>query len=203
MTELSDLVQAGVDWRVDLPDRPWVSRALARVERSPHDPWAATYLLLSDGSLSAAMPGPRQVLLPSGKVGAEPRQPKPPDFRERFLDELHRLLCKADDATYEEERTKLVEQFKVGQAGLVGAITTALVPHVGVGATFLGPGVAAALLIIGRVGLGTWCVGQSTRQAASIEHRASEHAAYAEYQRWRSEALGGEVFVVDGQPPTT
>ena len=44
---------------------------------------------------------------------------------------------------------------KVGQVGLVGGITTVLAPHIGMSATLIGPGVAAVLLMVGRVGLAT------------------------------------------------
>ena len=126
---------------------------------------------------------------PNQRPRPAPRWPPAPPARplvgELFLDECHKLLCKADDPIYE-ERKKLCEQFKVGQAGLVGGITTVLVPHLGMSATLIGPGVAAVLLMVGRVGLAAWCVRQTARRKAAEERRTAQQKEYDEYIKGQS-----------------
>lgn len=86
-------------------------------------------------------------------------------YYEKFLDELHDLLCVANK--YEKEKGQLREQAKVGQAAVVSLLTTVVVPVLGAAAPIVAPAIAITMILISRMGLNAWCAVQSERRDKS------------------------------------
>ena len=91
---------------------------------------------------------------------------RPPQLSmiDRIKDEVHGLLC--GGAKYDDERSQLAEQYRLGQAGFATAVTTALIPTLGQSAPVVGIVVAVSLTAVGKVGLNAWCAEQKERKAA-------------------------------------
>jgi hypothetical protein len=85
-------------------------------------------------------------------------------FFDKFLDELHDLLC--SDEKYRAERSELLRSFKTGQATAVASITAAIAPSLSAAPPFLAPAIAVTLCVIGRAGLNAWCLSQSERRTS-------------------------------------
>lgn len=133
-----------------------------------------------------------------GQMGATvwPPRPTPTD---RIKNELHDLLCSG--AQYEEERTKFIEQFKLGQAGFATAVTTVLVPSLGQAAPIAGIVVAVSLTTIGKVGLNSWCAEQKDRRAAFEAKAKRIEEALDTYRKLPDEAPSSEVRKRSAIPP--
>jgi hypothetical protein len=84
-------------------------------------------------------------------------------FFNKFQDELHDLLC--SEQKYTEERHKLLEEYRAGQASFAAAVTAILSPCLGAGTQLVAAAVAVMLTVIGRVGLKTWCGLQAERRS--------------------------------------
>ncbi len=85
-------------------------------------------------------------------------------FYDRFLDELHDLLCSEDK--YAAERDGILQGFKGGQATAVAAVTAAIAEPLAAAPPFLAPAVAVTVCLVGKAGLGAWCDLQEERRSA-------------------------------------
>lgn len=85
-------------------------------------------------------------------------------YYEKFLDELHDLLCVPNK--YENEKGQLREQANVGQAAVVSLLTTVIVPVLGAAAPIVAPAIAITMILISRMGLNAWCAVQTERRQA-------------------------------------
>jgi hypothetical protein len=83
-------------------------------------------------------------------------------YYEKFLDELHDLLCVPNK--YESEKGQLQEQAKVGQAAVVSLLTAVIVPVLGAAAPIVAPAIAITMILISRMGLNAWCAVQTERR---------------------------------------
>ena len=95
-------------------------------------------------------------------------------FYDNLLAEMQKLIC-GTDAVYDEERKQLKAATSGGKLLVVGAISTAIAPHVGAAAAVLGPAIALTLGVIGRAGQASIC----ETLAEVIEQRSEaidEHA---------------------------
>lgn len=86
-------------------------------------------------------------------------------YFEKFLDELHDLLCVADK--YQEERSELKRQAGSGQAAIVASLTAVIVPVLGAAAPVVAPAIAVVMVLITRMGLSAWCETQTDRRAGA------------------------------------
>jgi hypothetical protein len=86
-------------------------------------------------------------------------------FYDKLIEEVERFVC--DDPTYAAERQNLLHEVGAGKAFLVGAIATALAPHLGVAAAVIGPSIALILQIVSRVGARAWCETRAAMRAAN------------------------------------
>lgn len=77
-------------------------------------------------------------------------------FYDNLLAEMQKLICGSGD-DYDEERKQLSTGANRGKLFLVGAISTAIAPHVGAAAAVLGPAVAITLGVIGNAGKASIC----------------------------------------------
>ncbi len=76
-------------------------------------------------------------------------------FYENLLRELQRLFCDPD--AYVEERSQLQKASGTGQLMIVGVVCTAIAPHIGAAAAFIGPAVALTLALLSNAGKATAC----------------------------------------------
>jgi hypothetical protein len=154
MATLVDLVQADVDWIGD-----------SEIPESERD----DLYRIADRSLSSAeqLASPRwgQAVILDEAPGGVGKQLRPRlTFGDRVFNELHDFLC-TSSTTYERQRSEISEKFRIGEAGLVAALTTAVTPYIGASAIIVAPGIALSLTIIGRAGLNAWCAAQHDRRA--------------------------------------
>lgn len=147
MTGMAVLIEAPVDWSEALSDR--LKASLKHMNLTTD---AANYPQLERHFFD---PG----LIVEG-FGTPPK-----GYRllwDRFLDEMHDLLCSSDK--YVEERKQLLKEYRVGQATLVAGITATIAPHLGSNPPYLAAVVAVTLTVVGRVGLNSWCTIQTERR---------------------------------------
>lgn len=88
-------------------------------------------------------------------------------FFDSFLDELHDFLCTGRN--YEQERNRILSDFKPGQTGLAAAISTEIAPHLAAAPAFVTPAVTVTFCAITKIGLSAWCHMQSVRRSAGSE----------------------------------
>ena len=78
------------------------------------------------------------------------------NFYDNILQELQKAICGSEE--YAAERKELAEATKGGgKLLLVGALSTAIAPHVGAAAAVIAPTVALTLGIVGNAGKATAC----------------------------------------------
>lgn len=78
------------------------------------------------------------------------------NFYDNILKELQKAICGGEE--YASERRQLAEATKGGgKFLLVGALSTAIAPHVGAAAAVIGPAVALTLGIVANAGKATAC----------------------------------------------
>jgi hypothetical protein len=94
-------------------------------------------------------------------------------FYEKFLDELHKLLC-SEDPRYATERKTVMQQLGVGRAAGVAEISAVLGQHLGAAGPFLAPAVAVSLYVIGLTGLRAWCAAQGERAGGSVDEETRQ-----------------------------
>lgn len=170
MTTMAELIEAQVDWFDILP--PSEHSAFHRFASAEDDldlEWIAKL------SITAHLTG--ESLLPLSHDGIDhwrrirdawPQAPSSDSAFElhspggnlrviydMFLAELHKLLCSEEE--YSEERKKLLDEYRTGQASFAAAVTAALAPHLGGASPYLAAAVAVMLTLIGKAGLRTWC----------------------------------------------
>ncbi|MFB6853029.1 hypothetical protein ACFCWV_11050 [Streptomyces sp. NPDC056341] len=92
-------------------------------------------------------------------------------FFDKFLDQMHDLLCTGLD--YQEERAAIAAGFKPKQTGLAASISAVIAPHLGASLVFLAPVVAVTLCAIGKMGLGAWCQIQTERRTSNSDQNHS------------------------------
>lgn len=93
------------------------------------------------------------------------------NFYDNILKELQKAICGGEE--YATERKELADATKSGgKLLLVGALSTAIAPHVGAAAAVIGPAVAITLGIVANAGTATAC--QALQDL--IERRASAPA---------------------------
>ena len=85
-------------------------------------------------------------------------------FYDKFLDELHDLLCSPN--AYQQERAEIVGALKGGKPGTVAVTATILANTLPASTSYLQPIVAVALYTVGSMGLSAWCKMQTERRAA-------------------------------------
>lgn len=100
-----------------------------------------------------------------------------------------------------EDRTKILEDFKIGQAGLVAAVTTAITPYLGAGSVIVGPGVAIVLTLTGRVGLGAWCAAQNERRRRAEQPRSEARKKYESHAATEAALQEQMRRQAQGEPP--
>ena len=97
------------------------------------------------------------------------------NFYDNILRELQKAICGGDE--YAAERKALAEATKGGgKLLLVGALSTAIAPHVGAAAAVIGPAVAITLGIVTNAGTATACQALDdliTRRSASASAEKS------------------------------
>lgn len=86
-------------------------------------------------------------------------------FFEKFLDELHDLLCTGEN--YEEEKRNALKELGAGKTTAAAYISQQISPHLGASANILAPAVAVILCLVSTIGLRAWCETQSQRRASS------------------------------------
>lgn len=89
-------------------------------------------------------------------------------FYDNLLTEMQKLIC-GTDSEYDEGRRQLKAATNGGKLLVVGAISTAIAPHVGAAAAVLGPAIALTLGVIGKAGQASIC----DTLAEVIERRAT------------------------------
>lgn len=83
--------------------------------------------------------------------------------RVRFTINEVELFLMGDDK-YRDERVSLLKESSVVQSFVVGSISSALSPVLGVSSPFLAPVIAILLCIITKVGINAWlCIRQEQR----------------------------------------
>lgn len=91
------------------------------------------------------------------------------NFYDNILKELQKAICESEE--YAAERKELAEVTKGGgKLLLVGALSTAIAPHVGAAAAVIAPAVALTLGIVTNAGKATACDALEDL----IEHRSVE-----------------------------
>jgi hypothetical protein len=177
MATLVDLVQADVDWigDSDIPESERddlyriADRSLSSAEQLASPRWAQV-VILDEAPGGKQAPGPRLT------------------FGDRVFNELHDFLC-TSSTTYERQRSEISEKFRIGEAGLVAALTTAVTPYIGASAIIVAPGIALSLTIIGHAGLNAWCAAQRDRRARH-EHEVAQFRERIDDQRHRNREGG-------------
>ncbi|ABO51531.1 conserved hypothetical protein [Desulforamulus reducens MI-1] len=76
-------------------------------------------------------------------------------FYEKLKEEVEAFFC--EQAKYEEDRKKLLEQFNAGHTYIIGLISVKISPIVGTSSAFIAPIIALILFTIARIGLNAWC----------------------------------------------
>jgi hypothetical protein len=76
-------------------------------------------------------------------------------FYDNLLLELQKLFCGGQE--YEEDRERLGQAAGANKLVMVGTISAALAPHVGVAAAVLGPAIALTLGVVGNAGRTSIC----------------------------------------------
>ena len=76
-------------------------------------------------------------------------------FLKKLDDELQAFLC--GNPKYNSERKELVACVKKGRTYLVGAMSVAIAPYLGVSAVFLAPAIVLSLFAIGKMSIHAWC----------------------------------------------
>lgn len=103
------------------------------------------YLGAAEGWISASLTN-------VSKFGGENRNQT---YRKSLLDELRKYLC--GDAFYENDRQNLQKIGKKTYPVIIGALTMAISPVVGVAAPLLAPAIILILLSIGKMSVNAWC----------------------------------------------
>lgn len=116
--------------------------------------------LLSSGSTPEEAAEQWLTVVPcdTAPFGAEPNSRQ---FMDRVWDEVAAFLC--GDLKYDADRKRLLAESKATHAYVVGAISTAIGPVVGVSAPLVAPMVALLLLSLGKCVLNAWCAGRKQR----------------------------------------
>jgi hypothetical protein len=188
MASLAELVEAPADWLSPVR-HGYEARRLLRVEMQDADEWTERVLIgCLDTLFSWESEQDRVVRKRRGHAGPVKPKPYPSTLGERFLCEIHELLCQKSEK-YEDDRKRLRKDFRVGEAGLVAGVTATISPYLGGSAIMVAPAVAITFTIIGRAGLATWCAQMTAgRQRAEelfeLEMKQYE-AALEEYESRR------------------
>ncbi|WP_147263848.1 hypothetical protein [Prauserella sp. PE36] len=146
MSDISSILESRSSWLDELPK---YQRDLIRELGRSGDLEAAARSWLEAGSVSHTA---EFGVLGGARV-----------FYEKVLDELHDLLCVA--SKYTEEKAKILQEYKAGQASFVAMVTSFIAPHVGTSSPLLAPVVAVILTIIAQASLKTWCSMQVERRS--------------------------------------
>lgn len=189
MATITELVEAPVDWIDELPDsvsdraalRRLVDQAEGSDERLMFPGWGMYRIYNRHRSSEGAERDTQRMVVGHGAVGYFPDGPS---FGVRVLDELHNFLC-MKDPRYEDDRTKIQQNFKIGQAGLVAAVTMVITPYLGAFSAIVAPGVAIVLTLTPRVGLVAWCAAQSERRRRAEQWRAEAQKTALQEQMQR------------------
>lgn len=154
---LGDLLSGDMDeWLATLPE---YQRQSIAVLLSDHDPvHVATIWLANSGPQDTA---------PFGGIRTAAN-----NFYDNILQELQKAICGSEE--YAAERKELAEATKGGgELLLVGALSTAIAPHVGAAAAVIAPAVALTLGIVANAGKASACEALEDL----IEHRSAAVSA--------------------------
>ncbi|MET7742782.1 hypothetical protein [Streptomyces sp. NPDC005385] len=150
MTQIANLIVNEQEyWLSDLPD--YQTSSIKSMLDSGMDYEAVASAWVNGGVASNTAPF-------SASLG-------PRIFFEKFLDQMHDLLCTG--LNYQDERAAITAGFKPKQTGLAASISAVIAPHLGASLVFLAPVVAVTLCAIGKMGLGAWCQVQTERRAST------------------------------------
>ncbi|WP_156398802.1 hypothetical protein [Methylobacterium sp. Leaf469] len=78
----------------------------------------------------------------------------------RLKAEIRKLLC-TNDKRYAELRRRMTQTRNVAEKVGVPAIAAAMASHVGLEVALITPFVSLLLVLIGQIGIGAWCAGDS------------------------------------------
>jgi hypothetical protein len=171
VNEITALVESPVNW-IDTLDDPQKELVLLLADhlssRSRAEDLAS---FMVHRPLLDYLPPP--AMLPGYSSPVPPGYSKRNPFYDRFLDELHDLLC--SEERYSDERKRLLDEYNAGRTSFVAGVTATLAPYLGTVSPLLSAAVAVVLTVIGQTGLRAWCAMQHDRRNKRRSGSSDEH----------------------------